>query len=125
MPFRLPPLRDRGEDIPDLVHHFFKVAISEGLPQKYIEQAALDRMKRYRWPGNIRELGNEVRRFAALYPQEVVTEQLVEAELNHELAQPSKVGAPLSEDFGVCCQRRGHARVDDRTAVGEAVPKSW
>ena len=100
VPLRLPPLRERIEDIPDLVHHFFKVAISEGLPQKYIEQAALDRMKRYRWPGNIRELGNLVRRFAALYPQEVITEQLVEAELNHELAQPSKVGTPLSKISG-------------------------
>ena len=100
VPLRLPPLRERAEDIPDLVHHFFKVAISEGLPQKYIEQAALDRMKRYRWPGNIRELGNLVRRFAALYPQEVITEQLVEAELNHELAQPSKVGTPPSKISG-------------------------
>ena len=107
MPLRLPPLRERTEDIPDLVHHFFKVAISEGLPQKYIEQAALDRMKRYRWPGNIRELGNLVRRFAALYPQEVITEQLVEAELNHELAQPSKVGTPLSKISG--CVVNGEA----------------
>ena len=100
VPLRLPPLRERAEDMPDLVNHFFKVAVSEGLPQKYIEQAALDRMKRYRWPGNIRELGNLVRRFAALYPQEVITEQLVEAELNHELAQPSKVGAPPSKISG-------------------------
>ena len=100
VPLRLPPLRERIEEIPDLVHHFFKVAISEGLPQKYIEQAALDRMKRYRWPGNIRELGNLVRRFAALYPQQVITEQLVETELNHELAQPFKVGTPLSKISG-------------------------
>ena len=107
VPLRLPPLRERIEDIPDLVHHFFKVAISEGLPQKYIEQAALDRMKRYRWPGNIRELGNLVRRFAALYPQEVITEQLVEAELNHELAQPSTVGAPPSKITG--CVVNGEA----------------
>ena len=86
VPLRLPPLRERTEDIPDLVHHFFKVAASEGLPQKYIEQAALDRMKRYRWPGNIRELENLIRRLAALHPQEVITEQLVEAELEHEIA---------------------------------------
>src|SRR5512137_2100266 len=52
VPLRLPPLRERSEDIPDLVHHFFKQAAKEGLPQKYIEQAALDRMKKYRWPGN-------------------------------------------------------------------------
>ncbi len=84
VPLRLPPLRERAEDIPDLVNHFFKVAVSEGLPQKYIEQAALDRMKRYRWPGNIRELENLIRRLAALHPQEVVTEQLIESELEQD-----------------------------------------
>ncbi len=84
VPLRLPPLRERAEDIPDLVNHFFKVAVTEGLPQKYIEQAALDRMKRYRWPGNIRELENLIRRLAALHPQEVVSEQLIEIELDHE-----------------------------------------
>jgi two-component system nitrogen regulation response regulator GlnG len=84
VPLRLPPLRERAEDIPDLVNHFFKVAVSEGLPQKYIEQAALDRMKRYRWPGNIRELENLIRRLTALHPQEVVSEQLIEVELNHD-----------------------------------------
>ncbi len=84
VPLRLPPLRERAEDIPDLVNHFFKVAVSEGLPQKYIEQAALDRMKRYRWPGNIRELENLIRRLTALHPQEVVSEQLIEAELDQD-----------------------------------------
>jgi two-component system nitrogen regulation response regulator GlnG len=97
VPLRLPPLRERIEDIPDLAHHFFKVAVSEGLPQKYIEQAALDRMKRYRWPGNIRELENLIRRLAALHPQEVITEQLVQAELEHEMRQsaPDERAAPM------------------------------
>jgi two-component system nitrogen regulation response regulator GlnG len=95
VPLRLPPLRERAEDIPDLVHHFFKVAASEGLPQKYIEQAALDRMKKYRWPGNIREFENLIRRLAALHPQEVISDQLVEAELEHEIrqAEPEKTAS--------------------------------
>jgi two-component system, NtrC family, nitrogen regulation response regulator GlnG len=82
VPLRLPPLRERAEDVQDLVHHFFKIAASEGLPLKHIEPAALERMKRHRWPGNIRELENLVRRLAALYPQELVTEQLVDSELS-------------------------------------------
>ena len=90
VPLRLPPLRERAEDIPDLVHHFFKAAVAEGLPQKYIEQPALDRMKRYLWPGNIRELENLIRRLTALHPQEVVSEQIIEAELQQD--------APLSID---------------------------
>src|SRR5262245_16042893 len=62
VPLRLPPLRERTEDIPDLIRHFFTQAEREGLPTKQIDVAALDRLKRYRWPGNVRELENLARR---------------------------------------------------------------
>jgi two-component system, NtrC family, nitrogen regulation response regulator GlnG len=101
VPLRLPPLRERTEDIPDLVHHFFKQVAAEGLPQKYIEQAALDRMKRYRWPGNIRELENLIRRLAALHPQEVVSEALIEAELSAEAPRPASLLVPSASAPGV------------------------
>ncbi len=84
VPLRLPPLRERGEDIPDLVRHFFKQAADEGLPQKSMDNAALERMKKHRWPGNIRELENLIRRLAALYPQETIGEALVDSELGFE-----------------------------------------
>ena len=51
------------------------------MPRKQIDMAALDRLKRHAWPGNIRELENLVRRLAALYPQETIVESLIEAEL--------------------------------------------
>jgi two-component system nitrogen regulation response regulator GlnG len=82
VPLRLPPLRERIEDIGDLAQHFFVLAAAEGLPLKRIEPDALERLKRYRWPGNIRELENLTRRLAALYPQEAVTAQLVDMELS-------------------------------------------
>jgi two-component system nitrogen regulation response regulator GlnG len=81
VPLRLPPLRERLEDIGDLAQHFFVLAAAEGLPLKRIEPDALERLKRYRWPGNIRELENLTRRLAALYPQEAVTAQLIDMEL--------------------------------------------
>ena len=62
--------------------------MNEGLPQKYIDQAALERMKKYRWPGNIRELENLIRRLAALHPQEMISDSLVETELNQDFHQP-------------------------------------
>jgi two-component system nitrogen regulation response regulator GlnG len=82
VPIRLPPLRERSEDVPDLVRHFFALVAKEGLPAKSIEAPAMDRLKRYRWPGNVRELENLIRRLAALYPQETITDAVIEAELD-------------------------------------------
>ncbi len=82
VPLRLPPLRERAADIPDLVRHFFNTAEKEGLQRKQIDQAALERLKAYPWPGNIRELENLIRRLAALYPHDVVTAQAIESELD-------------------------------------------
>jgi two-component system nitrogen regulation response regulator GlnG len=81
VPMRLPPLRERSEDIPDLVRHFFQRGVSEGLPAKSLDAAAMERLRRYSWPGNVRELENLTRRIAALYPQDVIGEALIEAEL--------------------------------------------
>jgi two-component system nitrogen regulation response regulator GlnG len=86
VPLRLPPLRERAEDVADLAQHFFSQAAAEGLPAKTLEPGALERMKRYRWPGNIRELENLIRRLAALYPQESISEQLVDMELSADAA---------------------------------------
>ena len=92
VPLRLPPLRERIEDVADLAQHFFTQAANEGLPGKHLEPGALERMKRYRWPGNIRELENLVRRLAALYPQELISEQLVDMELSAETSFSMSVG---------------------------------
>jgi len=92
VPLRLPPLRERAEDIPDLIRHFFALAEREGLPNKQIETAAIERLKRYRWPGNVRELENLARRLAALYPQEIITTAVID----NELAPPAP--APLGEE---------------------------
>jgi two-component system nitrogen regulation response regulator GlnG len=85
VPIRLPPLRERSEDVPDLARHFFALVEKEGLPTKHIEPEAMERLKRYRWPGNVRELENLVRRLAALYPQETIGDGIIQA----ELAQPA------------------------------------
>lgn len=82
VPLRLPPLRERKEDLADLARHFMDMAESEGLPAKSIDSAALERMRQYHWPGNVRELENLVRRLAALYTQDTITAELVETELS-------------------------------------------
>ena len=97
VPIRLPPLRERTEDISALVRHFFAQAASEGLPNKTLDQAAMERLRTYRWPGNVRELENLVRRLAALYSQETIGVDAIEAELAEAApAQPS--GEALGEE---------------------------
>ncbi len=81
VPLRLPPLRERSEDIPDLVRHFLRQAHGEGLPEKSLDNAAMQRMAVYRWPGNVRELENLIRRLAALYAEDVIGRDVIELEL--------------------------------------------
>jgi two-component system nitrogen regulation response regulator GlnG len=81
VPLRLPPLRERIEDLPDLIRHFFALAEKDGLPPKKLDGLALERMKQHRWPGNVRELENLARRLAALYPQDVITGSVIDGEL--------------------------------------------
>ena len=80
-PLRLPPLRDRTEDIPDLARAFLLRANREGLPSKTIDSGALDRLKSHSWPGNVRELENLIRRVCALYGEDLITARIVDKEL--------------------------------------------
>jgi two-component system, NtrC family, nitrogen regulation response regulator GlnG len=88
VPLRIPPLRERLEDIGDLIRHFLRQTAKAGLGQKSIETAAIERAKRYHWPGNVRELENMVRRLAALHPEDVLTAELVDAELAEAAPPP-------------------------------------
>ncbi|HEY0354322.1 MAG TPA: nitrogen regulation protein NR(I) [Enterovirga sp.] len=98
VPLRLPPLRERAEDLPDLVRHFVSMVEKEGLPRKQIDSDAMEKLKRYRWPGNVRELENLVRRLAALYPQETITGPIVEAELDLLPRAPAPIENSLPAD---------------------------
>ncbi|MEM1377442.1 MAG: sigma 54-interacting transcriptional regulator, partial [Pseudomonadota bacterium] len=81
VPLRVPPLRERLEDIPDLAAHFLKKVSEEGLEEKRLLPEAMHMLTRYNWPGNVRELENLVRRLAALYPQDEIDAEIVSSEL--------------------------------------------
>ncbi len=81
VPMRLPPLRERTDDIPDLVRHFLDKARSEGLPSKDMSRDAMDRLKGHRWPGNVRELENLVKRLTAMEVDDTINRASVEREL--------------------------------------------
>ena len=81
VPLRLPPLRERIEDIPDLINHFLEMAISEGLPHKDMAPDAVEILKQQRWPGNVRELENLVKRLIAMEIDDVISRDSVLREL--------------------------------------------
>ena len=92
VPIRLPPLRERIEDIPLLARHFLDRARASGLPSKQLSQEAMDALKGHAWPGNARELENLMRRLAALYPQEVIGGEAVAGELAEAALPPGPDG---------------------------------
>jgi two-component system, NtrC family, nitrogen regulation response regulator GlnG len=102
VPLRLPPLRERASDIPDLVRHFFNIAEKEGMQRRQLDKDAIDRLKAYNWPGNIRELENLVRRLAALHPHDVVTGAAIDSELEVRSAlEPAPVLASVAASASI------------------------
>jgi two-component system nitrogen regulation response regulator GlnG len=98
VPIRLPPLRERAEDIPLLARHFLDRAQDDGLPAKMLDQGAVEQLKRYGWPGNVRELENLMRRLAALCPHETIGAEQIAAELVDISPSPAEAPAAAGPD---------------------------
>jgi len=73
-PLFLPPLRERGEDFPDLVGHFARqVAAQNGWKEKLFSAEAIAALRKYSWPGNVRELRNIVERLVLLAAEDAIS----------------------------------------------------
>jgi transcriptional regulator with PAS, ATPase and Fis domain len=81
----VPPLRERRDDIPILIDHFLKRnANGRRLKVKKLSQNCLERMLDYGWPGNIRELENEIERLVVLAGDDkLITEETLSARIRH------------------------------------------
>ncbi len=79
IPLRLPPLRERKEDIPALVQHFLKK--QQGEAAKHISEAGMELLRQYSWPGNIRELENVIERLQILTDSPEIPLELIAAQL--------------------------------------------
>lgn len=78
---RVPPLRERKEDIPVLVEHFLaKIAESNNKPKKQLMGRTVEKLYDYPWPGNVRELQNEIERLCVLSGDD--------SKINHEILSP-------------------------------------
>jgi two-component system nitrogen regulation response regulator NtrX len=69
IPFELPPLRDRPEDVPLLVEHFNRhFSAPYGKPPKEFSAEAIEELQIHSWPGNVRELRNTIERVVIMHP---------------------------------------------------------
>ena len=82
----VPSLRERVEDIELLCDHFFQRAERDGLPLRSFEPAALDLIRAYSWPGNVRQLENTMRRLAITGGEERISLSETEAVLGNQPA---------------------------------------
>ncbi len=98
VPLVLPPLRDRREDLPDLIRHFL-VELSEemGRPVPTVENTALTRLQEYAWPGNIRELRNVLERALVFSENGRITEEDLPPELTIRLPSGGGLQGALAE----------------------------
>jgi formate hydrogenlyase transcriptional activator len=83
-PINVPPLRQRADDVPKLVHHFTEF-YARRMNKKISEipEETMDALVRYRWPGNIRELQNFIERAVILSPHSVLRAPVAELEPFH------------------------------------------
>lgn len=76
IPIRVPPLRERKEDIPLLAEHFLQLIAEQfGRPKKRVSEDAMKALMEYHWPGNVRELKNLIERLVIMSSGEIITEE--------------------------------------------------
>jgi two-component system nitrogen regulation response regulator NtrX len=96
VPLNVPPLRERGNDIPLLANHFLREFCAEyGRREKTISASAMEVLKDYHWPGNVRELKNLIERLIIMVSSNTISPQDIQSSLRP--VTPTDVGRPLGE----------------------------
>ncbi|MEX2308158.1 MAG: sigma-54 dependent transcriptional regulator [Pirellulales bacterium] len=119
VPIHLPPLRDRREDIPELVTHFLDLYNEQN--DRYvahIEPRALAALQEYQWPGNVRELQNYVERAVVMAPGDELNYNLLPSAVTTG-RQPRTIGAPL--DFVALTEELVHRGLTDAGSQADDV----
>ena len=85
LPISVPPLREHFEDVPDLLEYYVNYFVEQdGLPYRHFSTSAQNRLRRYNWPGNLRELKNLVQRMLILGRSDVIEVDEVETALSKQ-----------------------------------------
>jgi two-component system, NtrC family, nitrogen regulation response regulator NtrX len=100
VPLALPALRERREDIPSLVEHFFaRFAAGQGVATPEISDDAMAALQAYGWPGNVRQLRNVVERTVIMTPREKLSRieaEMLPPEIFETRMQPDSVSGMMS-----------------------------
>ena len=83
VPISIPPLRERKEDIPELVNHFLDKAKDLKLEPKKFNTESFQILEKYQWPGNVRELENFILKLCALYTDENIMNEMGVIDLSY------------------------------------------
>ncbi|MEJ5342278.1 MAG: sigma-54 dependent transcriptional regulator [Thermogutta sp.] len=96
LPIHIPPLRERKEDIPELIDHFQKRCAERlGRPVPELDDSAVNRLMEHDWPGNVRELENLVTRVCVLTTEDRVTAEQIGRWLPASPANPRPIDIPV------------------------------
>ncbi|MCI0341747.1 MAG: sigma-54 dependent transcriptional regulator [Planctomycetales bacterium] len=115
VPLRVPPLRERREDIPLLVHHFLRRhAERAGEPVKRIHPRALERLVEYDWPGNVREVENMVERLVLFSDSFEITHEEVPRDLFRD---EERTLVPGDAEFSLGRVAERSSRAAERRAI--------
>ena len=105
VPINIPPLRERKEDIPELVNHFLQKAKTLKLEPKKFNTESFQILEKYQWPGNVRELENFILKLCALYADEIImNEDLVKEiknlqKLDHQMLDADSQFSKILENY--------------------------
>lgn len=99
IPMVVPPLRDRTEDIPELVEEFIKeFTLTTNLKEKRFSEESLRLLERYDWPGNVRELKNLVERLMIMTPAKEIHSKDIPAPINRSTKGMEDSGSEATGD---------------------------
>ena len=121
IPIHLPPLRDRAEDIPELVEHFMRKFCDQSRKSLTLSPIAMQLLEKYAWHGNVRELEHTVERAVALERGDEIQPERLPDHINNYNPERIKAEFDLPED-GI--NLVSHLESLEKTYVVEALRKS-
>ncbi len=101
----VPSLRDRVEDIPLLAEHFLARAQRDGLTRRRFSAPALEIIRAFTWPGNVRQLENTIRRLVVTSSEEEITQAETEQIMNNQPTLEPELGTGSGERLSSCVEK--------------------